>query len=114
MITDHNPLLILFKEQRLSHVKHLEESKDGHYVVLAAYEYNINIAFCPTASHSNADALNQLLLQSPNDPVPAAPETVLLLEQLDNGPFAPQQVKYFTLFITGSNIYTKWLARTCQ
>lgn len=33
---------------------------------------------------------------SPQDPVPAVPETVLLLEQLDDGPFTAQQVKYFT------------------
>ena len=51
--------------------------------------------FCPTASHSNADALSQLPLQTPDKSVPAVPKTVLLLQQLDDGPFTSQQVKYF-------------------
>ena len=63
-------------------------------LVLAAYEYKIS--FRPTASHSNADALSRLPLQTPDEPVPAVPETVLLLQQLDDGPFTSQQVKYFT------------------
>ena len=93
LITDHKPLLSLFKEQ-----KAIPCQASGRIqrwaLVLAAYEYNI--AFRPTASHSNTDALSRLALHSPQDAVPAVPETVLLLEQLDDGPFTAQQVKYFT------------------
>ena len=55
LITDHKPLLSLFKEQ-----KAIPCQASGRIqrwaLVLAAYEYNI--AFRPTASHSNADALS--------------------------------------------------------
>ena len=87
MITDHTPLLSLFKKQ-----KAISKQASGRIqrwaLVLAAYEYKMS--FCPTASHSNADALSQLPLQTPDEPVPAEPKTVLLLQQLDNGPFTSQ------------------------
>ena len=40
--------------------------------------------------------VSRLPLQHADEPVPAVPETVLLLDQLDEGPFTPQQVKYYT------------------
>ena len=62
--------------------------------ILAGYEYTI--AFHPMESHSNADPLSCLPLHTADETVPNIPETVLLLEQLDNEPFTTQQVKYFT------------------
>ena len=57
LITDHKPLLSLFKEH-----KAVPSQVSGRIqrwaLTLAAYEYSI--AFCPTAAHSNADALSQL------------------------------------------------------
>ena len=51
---------------------------------------------CPTAAHSNADTLSRLpLVVVPSD-VPAVPEPVLLPEQIDDGPFAAQQVRHYT------------------
>ena len=93
LITDHKPLLSLLKEQKA--IPHQASGRIQRWaLVLAAYEYTIS--FCPTESHSNADALSRLPLQTADEGVPDVPETVLLLEQLDDGPFTAQQVKYFT------------------
>ena len=93
LITDHKPLLSLFKEN-----KAIPQQASGWIqrwaLTLAGYEYIIS--FRPIESHSNADALSRLPVQIPEESVPAVPETVLLLEQLDDGPFTAQQVKYFT------------------
>ena len=62
--------------------------------MLAGYEYTI--AFRPTTAHSNADALSRLPVKFQDEQVPLAPETVLMLEQMDDGPFTARQVKYFT------------------
>ena len=93
LITDHKPLLSLLKEQKA--IPHQASGRIQRWaLVLAAYEYTIS--FRPTESHSNADALSRLPLQTADEGVPDVPETVLLLEQLDDGPFTAQQVKYFT------------------
>ena len=93
LITDHKPLLSLLKEQKA--IPHQASGRIQRWaLVLAAYEYTIS--FRPTESHSNADALSRLPLQTADKGVPDVPETVLLLEQLDDGPFTAQQVKYFT------------------
>ena len=94
LITDHKPLLSLFKEQKA--IPHQALGRIQRWaLVLAGYEYTIS--FCPTESHSNADASSQLPLQQADEPVPAVPETVLLLDQLDEGPITAQQVKYYTV-----------------
>ena len=90
LITDHEPLLSLFKEKQAIP----NQASERWALVLAAYEYKIS--FRLTASHSNAVALSRLPLQTLDESVPAVPETVLLLQQLDDGPFTSQQVKYFT------------------
>ena len=93
LIIDHKPLLSLLKEHK--GIPHQASGTIQQWaLVLAGYE--CTIAFCPTASHSNADALSHLPLHTADEPVPDIPETVLLLEQLDDGPFTAQQVKYFT------------------
>ena len=93
LITDHKPLLSLFKENKA--IPHQASGRIQRWALtLAGYEYII--LFQPTESHSNADALSRLPVQTPEESVPAVPETVLLLEQLDDGPFTAQQVKYFT------------------
>ena len=93
LITNHKPLLSLFKEQKA--ISHQASGRIQRWaLVLAGYEYTIS--FRPTESHSNADALSRLPLQHADEPVPAVPETVLLLDQLDEGPFTAQQVKYYT------------------
>ena len=93
LVTDHKPLLSLFKEQ-----KAIPQQASGRIqrwaLLLAGYKYTI--AFRPTAAHSNADALSRLPLQCKEEAVPRVPETVLMIEQLDEGPFTACQVKYFT------------------
>ena len=87
LITDHKPLLSLLKEQKA--ILYQASGKIQRWaLVLAAYEYTIS--FRPTESHSNADALSRLPLQTADEGVPDVPETVLLLEQLDDGPFTAQ------------------------
>ena len=92
LITDHKPLLSLFKEQ-----KAIPQQASGRIqrwaLMLAGYEYT---AFHPTAAHSNADALSHLPVKYPEESVPVVPETVLMVEQLDDGPFTVRQVKHFT------------------
>lgn len=93
LITDHKPLLSLLREQKA--IPHQAPGRIQRWaLVLAGYEYTI--AFRPTESHSNANALSCLPLHTADGTVPDIPETVLLLEQLDDGPFTAQQVKYFT------------------
>ena len=93
LITDHKPLLSLFKENKA--IPHQASGRIQRWALtLAGYEYIIS--FRPTESHSNADALSRLPVQTPEESVPAVPERVLLLKQLDDGPFTAQQVKYFT------------------
>ena len=93
LVTDHKPSLSLFKEH-----KAIPQQASGRIqrwaLTLAAYEYTI--AFCPTAAHSNADALSRLPMQGQEEQVPLVPETILMLEQMDDSPFTAQQVKYFT------------------
>ena len=93
LVTDHKPLLSLFKEQKAD-PSQVSGCIQRWALTLAAYEYTI--AFCPTAAHSNADALSRLPLAVVPSEVPAVPETVLLLEQIDDGPFTAQQVKHYT------------------
>ena len=46
------------------------------------------------------------------------PETVLMIEQLDEGPFMARRVKYFTakrsMFVAGLNICSERLAKSCE
>ena len=92
-VTDHKPLLSLFKEH-----KAIPQQASGRIqrwaLTLAAYEYTI--AFRSTAAHSNADALSRLPMQGQEEQVPLVPETILMLEQINDSPFTAQQVKYFT------------------
>ena len=53
LITDHKPLLSLFKEHKVS--------LQRWALILTGYEYTI--AFRPTATHSNADTLSHLPVQ---------------------------------------------------
>jgi len=92
-ITDYKPLLSLFKDQKVVPC-YVSGRIQRWALVLAGYE--CIILFHPMASHSNADVLSQLPLQQSDEPVPAVPETVFLLEQLDDGPFIGQQVKYYS------------------
>ena len=56
LITDHKPLLSLFKEQKA--IPHQASGRIQRWaLVLAGYEYTIS--FRPTESHSNADALRK-------------------------------------------------------
>ena len=93
LVTDHKPLLSLFKEHKAI-PQQASRRIQRWALILAAYEYMI--VFRPTAAHSNADALSRLPMQGPEEQVPLVPETILMLEQLDDSPFTAQQVKYFT------------------
>ena len=91
LTADHKPLLSLFKEH-----KAVPSQVSGRIqrwaLTLASNEYSI--AFHPIEAHSNADALSRLPLATLPFDVPAVPETVLLIEQMDDGPFTAQQIKY--------------------
>ena len=60
LVTDHKPLLSLLKEH-----KAIPQQASGRIqrwaLTLVAYQYMI--AFCPTAAHSNADAISRLPIQ---------------------------------------------------
>ena len=90
LITDHKPLLNLFKEY-----KAVPQQASGRIqrwaLMLAGYEYTI--AFRPTTAHSNVDVLSRLPVKFQDEQVPLAPETVLMLEQMDDGPFTARQVQ---------------------
>ena len=55
LVTDHKPLLRLFNEQKAIPQQALGRIQCWA-LLLAGYEYTI--AFCPTAAHSNVDALS--------------------------------------------------------
>ena len=58
--------------------------------------YNYQIAFKPTAAHSNADGLSQLPLPEAPSEVPVPAELVLLIEHLLDAPVKAQEIRTWT------------------
>ncbi len=91
--TDNKPLLSLFSAH-----KPVSPQASGRIqrwaLALAMYEYQI--AFKPTTSHGNADAMSRLPLpdQPPHMPMPV--EVVCLMESLSHTPVTAAQIKGWT------------------
>ena len=58
--------------------------------------YNYQIAFKPTAAHSNADGLSRLPLPEAPSEVPVPAELVLLVEHLLDAPVKAQEIRTWT------------------
>ena len=93
LITDHKLLVSLFNEHR-SVPAHASARIQRWALTLAMYEYTI--AFKPTKSHGNADAMSRLPLTVQPATVPQPPEMILLMEQLDRSPVTATTVRSWT------------------
>ena len=90
LLTDHKPLLGLFKEQRA--IPPQASARIQRWALtLASYEYQLQ--FRKSTAHSNADALSRLPLAATPDRVPNPPEVVLLMEHLDSSPVCATDIK---------------------
>ncbi len=94
LITDHKPLLSL-----LDGSKPVSPQASGRIqrwaLTMAAYEYSL--IFRSTTQHANADALSRLPLPEKPSSVPVPADLVLLVENLENGPITPAQIRTWTL-----------------
>ncbi len=94
LITDHKQLLSL-----LDGSKPVSPQASGRIqrwaLTMAAYEYSL--IFRSTTQHANADALSRLPLPEKPSSVPVPAELVLLVENLENGPITPAQIRTWTL-----------------
>ena len=90
LLTDHKPLLGLFKEQRA--IPPQASARIQRWALtLASYEYQLQ--FRKSTAHSNADALSRLPLAATPDRVPNPPEVVLLMKHLDSSPVCATDIK---------------------
>ena len=90
LITDHKPLLGLFKEQQAIPA-HASARIQRWALTLASYEYKLQ--FRKSTAHSNADALSRLPLTTAPVTVPEPPEIVLLMDHLDSSPVSATEIK---------------------
>ena len=93
LITDHKPLLGLFKENRGTSQQASARIKRWS-LLLSEYEYTLN--FRTTTKHANADALSRLPLPVVPKPSDVPPELVLLTEHLNNSPVTAHDIKVWT------------------
>lgn len=94
LVTDHKPLLGLLSEGRAI-PPHASARIQRWALTLAMYEYTFQ--FKRTEAHANADAMSRLPL--PNTApkqTPLPPETVLMLEHLNESPIAATQIATWT------------------
>ena len=83
LVTNHKPLLTLFGENKPISP---QVSAGVQQWALTLAMYNYQIAFKPTAAHSNADGLSRLPLPEAPSEVPVPAELVLLVEHLLDAP----------------------------
>lgn len=93
LITDHKPLISLIHEHR-SIPTTTSNRIQRWALALSMYEYSV--AFKPSSSHCNADALSRLPLPHVKDEPPTPTETVLLLEQIAESPVSVNQIRLWT------------------
>ena len=93
LIADHKLLVTLFKEHR-SVPTHASARIQRWALILAMYEYTI--AFRPTKSHGNTDAMSRLPLTVQSATVPHLSEMVLMTEQLDRSPVTATTIRSWT------------------
>ena len=93
LVTDHKPLLTLFGENKPISA---QASARVQRWALTLAMYNYQIAFKPTAAHSNADGLSRLPLPEAPSEVPVPAELVLLIEHLLDAPVKAQEIRTWT------------------
>ena len=90
LVTDHKPLLGLFKQQRA--VPAQASARIQRWaLMLTMYEYTLQ--FRKSSAHGNADAFSLLPLPDVPEAVPDPPEIVLLMEHLDSSPVKVSDVR---------------------
>ncbi len=93
LVTDHQPLVSLFSESRA-----VPAQASGRIqrwaLTLAMYEYTI--VYRKYSEHANADTLSRLPLPTVIATTPQPAETILLMEELRNGPVTSSDIKAWT------------------
>ena len=93
ILTYHKPLLTLFGENKP--ISPQASARVQRWALTLAM-YNYQIAFKPTAVHSNADVLSRLPLPEAPSDVPVPAELVLLVEHLLDAPVKAQEIRTWT------------------
>ena len=93
MLTDHKPLLGLFKEDKKTSQQASTRTKRWS-LFLSGYEYTLK--FRRTIDHGNADALSRLPLPVVPKKVDVSPELVFLTEHLENSPVTAHDIEVWT------------------
>ena len=94
LITDHKPLLGLFKISRRATSVQASTRIKRWALFLSSYEYNL--VFRNTTAHANADALSRLPLPESPTTTTTPPEIVLLLEHLKESPVTAKDIRTWT------------------
>lgn len=90
--SDHKPLASLFAKDKIVPVQQASARIQRWALTLGMYE----LIHKSGSSHGNADALSCLPLPSAPSVTPQPAETVLLFEELQNGPVTADQIKMWT------------------
>ncbi|PIK46177.1 hypothetical protein BSL78_16969 [Apostichopus japonicus] len=93
LVTDHKPLQSLFNEAK-STPPQATSIIQRWALMLANYEYNLK--FRHTSERGNADAFSRLPLKDNNTQVPMSADTILLLENLNQGPITTTEISNWT------------------
>ena len=93
LYTDHKPLVSLLNEKRAVPAQACARIQRWA-LTLAMYGYTV--AFKNSSAHSNADALSRLPLPESVPCTPQPPETILLLEHLEEMPVTAEHIKTWT------------------
>ena len=91
MLTDHKPLLGLFKEDKKTSQQASARIKRWS-LFLSGYEYTLK--FRRTTDHGNADALSRLPVVPKKIDFP--PELAFLTEHLENSPVTAHDIQVWT------------------
>ncbi len=93
VFTDHKPLMSLFSEHKS--IPSMASARIQRWALkLSAYQYRI--VYRAGKENANADALSRLPLPDTPASTPLPPETVFLLERLNDSPVSAKQIKIWT------------------